>query len=99
MLLHTPSLGAHAEARLQALRDSQDGFVIAERDLELRGPGDVLGTRQTGDQQFRVADLGRDSGLTDQVIQMGDDLLRDDPKSASALLSTWATPDWGYGGV
>ena len=99
VLLHTPSLGAHAEARLQALRDSQDGFVIAERDLELRGPGDVLGTRQTGDQQFRVADLGRDSGLTDQVIQMGDDLLRDDPKSASALLSTWATPDWGYGGV
>lgn len=99
VLLHTDALGALAKSRLQALRDSQDGFVIAERDLELRGPGDVLGTRQTGDQQFRVADLGRDSGLTEQVIQLGDELLREDPNSATALLSTWATPDWGYGGV
>lgn len=99
VLLHTERPGNLATARLSALRDSQDGFVIAERDLELRGPGDVLGTRQTGDQQFRVADLGRDSHLTDQVIQLGDQLLVEDPDSASALLATWATPEWGYGGV
>ena len=99
VLLHTEQPGALATARLQALRDSQDGFVIAERDLELRGPGDVLGTRQTGDQQFRVADLARDSELLEQITHMGDELLAADPNSATALLETWATPDWGYGGV
>ena len=78
---------------------SQDGFFIAEKDLELRGPGDVLGTRQTGDAQFRVADLMRDAELLPAIGALGDKLLEEDRASATAVLNTWATPDWGYGSV
>ena len=99
VLLHAQPLGEFAEARLQAMVKSQDGFYIAEKDLELRGPGDVLGTRQTGEAEFRVADLMRDAELLPLVATLGDALVARDPAAASALLSTWATPDWGYGGV
>src|SRR5690606_28581259 len=57
VLLYAAPLSRTARERLQVMRDSNDGFVIAERDLEIRGPGEVLGTRQTGELQFRVADL------------------------------------------
>lgn len=99
VLLHSDKLGEFASARLNAMVASQDGFFIAEKDLELRGPGDVLGTRQTGDAQFRVADLMRDASLLPAIGELGDRLLAEDPASATALLATWATPDWGYGSV
>ena len=63
LLLYTPPLGATARARLAALRDTDDGFRIAEEDLRLRGPGEVLGVRQSGMPAFRFADLGRDRAL------------------------------------
>ena len=63
ILLYKAPLGAQSQARLKVLRESNDGFRIAEEDLRLRGPGDVLGTRQTGEQQFRVADLAVDAHL------------------------------------
>jgi len=99
VLLHSDKLGEFAEARLNAMVASQDGFFIAEKDLELRGPGDVLGTRQTGEAQFRMADLMRDAHLLPAIGKLGDQLLAQDPDSARALLATWATPDWGYGSV
>ncbi len=99
VLLHTDKLGDFAQKRLEAMVASQDGFLIAEKDLELRGPGDVLGTRQTGEAQFRVADLMRDAQLLPTVGALSERLLAEDPDSASAVLSTWATPDWGYGSV
>ena len=99
VLLHTEKLGELAQARLNAMVTSQDGFYIAEKDLELRGPGDVLGTRQTGEAQFRVADLMRDAHLLPAIGELGDTLLAEDPDSAMAVLRTWATPDWGYGSV
>lgn len=99
VLLHTDKLGEFAEARLNAMVASQDGFFIAEKDLELRGPGDVLGTRQTGEAQFRVADLMRDAALLPAISELGDKLLAEDTDAATAVLSTWATPDWGYGSV
>ena len=99
VLLHTDKPGEFAQKRLEAMVASQDGFFIAEKDLELRGPGDVLGTRQTGDAQFRVADLMRDAELLPRVGALGDKLLAEDPQSATAVLNNWATPDWGYGSV
>jgi len=99
VLLHNQKLGEFARQRLDALVASQDGFFIAEKDLELRGPGDVLGTRQTGEAQFRVADLMRDAELLPTIGALGDKLLGDDPDAAAAVLNTWATPDWGYGSV
>jgi hypothetical protein len=62
VLLYRAPLGQLSRARLNAIRDTNDGFEIAQRDLELRGPGELLGTRQTGLAQMRVADLSRDSG-------------------------------------
>lgn len=56
-----------AQKRLQVLRDSNDGFVIAQRDLEIRGPGELLGTRQTGSTEFKVADLPRDQAIIPEV--------------------------------
>ena len=76
-------------ARLGILRDSSDGFVIAEKDLELRGPGELLGTRQTGELGFQVADLLRDQALLQPARQMAEQLLSQHPEQASALLQRW----------
>ena len=61
------------------MRETNDGFVIAEKDLELRGPGELLGTRQTGLPAFRVADLARDAGLLPLVRELADRLLAEAP--------------------
>ncbi|MEM6710367.1 MAG: ATP-dependent DNA helicase RecG, partial [Pseudomonadota bacterium] len=61
VLLYKTPLGETAKQRLKVIRESQDGFYIAEQDLKLRGPGELLGARQTGEQQFRIADLGQDA--------------------------------------
>ena len=66
------------------MRETNDGFVIAEKDLELRGPGELLGTRQTGLAAFRVADLARDADLLPQVHALADRLLADDPGARRA---------------
>ncbi len=63
VLMYQAPLSAMARQRLETMRQTSDGFVIAEKDLELRGPGELLGTRQTGLASFRVADLARDAGL------------------------------------
>ena len=99
ILLYQPPLGQVSRRRLQAVRDSQDGFFIAERDLEIRGPGDLMGTRQTGEQQFRIADLRKHAHLMDAVVARGDELLNTDPATASRLLQVWAPLDSGHSGV
>jgi ATP-dependent DNA helicase RecG len=71
------------------MRDSNDGFRIAEKDLELRGPGEVLGTRQTGQLSFRIADLARDAHLLPAVQQVGQSMLADHPQQASRLIERW----------
>ena len=71
ILLFDPPLSELAKARLGVMRETTDGFVIAEKDLELRGPGDILGTRQTGVQTFKIADLARDAALIPSVVELG----------------------------
>jgi ATP-dependent DNA helicase RecG len=71
------------------LRETNDGFVIAEKDLQLRGPGELLGTRQTGLAAFRVADLVRDASLLPAVQQAADDLLAADPVQAERVVLRW----------
>ena len=71
------------------MRETSDGFVIAEKDLELRGPGELLGTRQTGVAVFRVADLQRDAGLLPQVHALADALLSEHPDVADRIVDRW----------
>lgn len=89
VLLYQPPLGALAKERLQVMRDTNDGFRIAEKDLELRGPGEVLGTRQTGQLSFRIADLSRDAHLLPAVQAVGASMLRDHPDKAERLIGRW----------
>jgi ATP-dependent DNA helicase RecG len=89
VLLYQPPLGMLAKERLQVMRDTNDGFRIAEKDLELRGPGEVLGTRQTGQLSFRIADLSRDAHLLPAVQAVGAAMLRDHPEQAERLIERW----------
>jgi ATP-dependent DNA helicase RecG len=83
------ALSASARQRLDVLRESSDGFRIAEKDLELRGPGEVLGTRQTGQLAMRIADLARDAALLPAVQRAGSVLLRDHPDLVERLIERW----------
>jgi ATP-dependent DNA helicase RecG len=89
VLLYQAPLSQMARERLDTMRQTNDGFVIAEKDLELRGPGELLGTRQTGLAAFRVADLARDAGLLPQVHALADRLLDTDPALADRLIARW----------
>jgi ATP-dependent DNA helicase RecG len=71
------------------MRHTADGFLIAEKDLELRGPGELLGTRQTGLAAFRVADLARDAGLLPVVHDLADRLLAESPALAERVVQRW----------
>ncbi|MEM9620525.1 MAG: ATP-dependent DNA helicase RecG [Pseudomonadota bacterium] len=100
-LLHSPRVSNAGEVRIQAMCQSQDGFYLAEEDLKLRGPGDILGARQAGEQSFRIADLGLHAHLMPTVIQRGNQLLQASPGSPEAhtmlqLLTTWAPADSGH---
>ncbi len=99
VLMYHPPLSANARARLAILRETSDGFVIAQKDLEMRGPGEVLGTRQTGDMQLRIADLVRDQGMLDQVRDAAESLLRSDPHAAAQLVKRWLGERFDYGRV
>lgn len=94
VLLYQTPVSALARERLQILRDSQDGFVIAEKDLELRGPGEVLGTRQTGDVQFRLADLVRDATLIAPARALAERL--HGQATYNYLLSRWLSNEGHY---
>ncbi|KLI97110.1 ATP-dependent DNA helicase RecG, partial [Luteimonas sp. FCS-9] len=89
VLLYQPPLSRTARERLDTMRATGDGFVIAEKDLELRGPGELLGTRQTGLAEFRLADLARDADLLPTVHRLGEALLRTDPQCADRLVARW----------
>ena len=89
VLLYQSPLSQMAKQRLATMRETNDGFVIAEKDLELRGPGELLGTRQTGIAAFRVADLERDADLLPRVRELADELLADSPSTADRIIARW----------
>ncbi len=99
LLLYRPPLSAMARERLAVMRDTNDGFVVARRDLELRGPGELMGTRQTGLAQMRVADLLRDADLLPKVQIAAETLLRDWPARVAPLIRRWVGHAEQYGRV
>lgn len=97
-LLYKHPLSQNGQERLRIMRETNDGFMIAEKDLELRGPGELLGTKQTGDMNFRVAKLERDDHLLNQAHYVAQQILKDYPDQAEALLQRWLpeAPRYAY---
>ncbi|MFT5721117.1 MAG: ATP-dependent DNA helicase RecG [Motiliproteus sp.] len=97
LMYHNP-LSQQSRERLRVMRETNDGFIIAEKDLELRGPGEVLGTRQTGMLQFRIADLERDADLLEQVKQVAHQI---EPLHANCdgIIRRWLVQGGQYGNV
>lgn len=99
LLLYTSPLTEKARQRLAVLRDHQDGFVIARHDLQLRGPGEVLGTRQTGVLALKIADLIRDEAWLAEVQTLAETLLAEHPEVVSTLIARWQGRRGVYGQV
>jgi len=99
ILMYQAPLSQNGKARLNTMRSTNDGFQIAEQDLLLRGPGEVLGTRQTGVASFRIADLRRDQHWLPAVRSMAETLEHNHPSIVDALLTRWQAAGLGYGVV
>jgi len=89
VLLYTAPLSATGKARLKAMTETNDGFEIARRDLDIRGPGEFMGARQSGDALLRFADLTEDSGLLALARAAAPGLLRDHPQAAARHVARW----------
>jgi ATP-dependent DNA helicase RecG len=99
VLLYRSPLSMHARERLGVLRETSDGFIVAQKDLELRGPGEVLGKRQTGLMQLKVANLVRDAALLPQVQELAEILLENHPDAATGIMRRWIGDAEQYGNV
>ena len=99
VMLYKPPLGRLARNRLAVLRDTNDGFVVAQRDLELRGPGELLGTRQTGLPDYRVANLVRDAELMPVVQLAAETIRRSRSSTDAAIIRRWLGDAGRYGKV
>ncbi len=89
VLMYKPPLSPHAKQRLQTMRETQDGFLIAEADLKLRGPGEILGTRQTGTLRFKIADIGRDQYLLPTATKIANRIAEEAPALVEPLTERW----------
>jgi ATP-dependent DNA helicase RecG len=99
VLVFSPPLTENAKTRIDTMRNTNDGFKIAQVDLEIRGPGEVLGTRQTGMLQLRIANIMRDQDLIPLVQESAKQLLKDYPKNADAVIQRWLGRSTDYGQV
>ncbi len=99
ILLYQAPLSHAGKTRLRVLRESNDGFYIAQKDLELRGPGQVLGTQQTGVMNFRVADIARDASLLEDVREASELLQEQQPELVEPLISRWLGDNVDYANV
>jgi ATP-dependent DNA helicase RecG len=89
VLMYQSPLSENGKQRMAILRETNDGFKVAEKDLELRGPGEVLGTRQTGLMQMRIADIVRDERWFDEVRKAAEYILRHHPQAVTPLVRRW----------
>lgn len=89
VLMYQPPLSENGKKRIQAMRETNDGFKIAQIDLELRGPGELLGTKQTGVLQFRIADLSRDKSLIPDVVKAAKIIITNYPQIVDPLIERW----------
>lgn len=96
VLLYGSPLSRHAKQRLQVLRESNDGFAIAEHDLEIRGAGELLGTRQTGDLRLRLADLLRDAHLLPEVHASARQIIQHHPQLSTRIIARWFSEHLDY---
>jgi ATP-dependent DNA helicase RecG len=96
--MYHPPLSQNGKERLKVMRESNNGFVIAEKDLELRGPGEVLGTRQTGLMQFRLVELERDKAWLSEVKKLAPTLMGNE-QLVDALIERWLGNSVQYGAV
>jgi ATP-dependent DNA helicase RecG len=99
VMLYKPPLGSLARSRLAVLRDTNDGFLVAQRDLELRGPGELLGTRQTGLPQYRIASLARDAELMPKVQLAAESMRRSSAGLIDKIVRRWLDDAGRYGKV
>ncbi|MDX2348982.1 MAG: ATP-dependent DNA helicase RecG [Porticoccus sp.] len=99
VLLYSPPLSQPSTERLKIMRQTTDGFQIAEMDLKLRGPGEVLGTRQTGEMELRIADLQRDAHLLPNIKKTAETMLALHPSQAHAIIRRWLGGSERYGQV
>ena len=89
ILLYQNKLSETARTRLKVIYENTDGFIIAQADLHLRGPGEFLGTRQSGVPMLKIADLERDADLLEVAKSMADKLIREYPQAVEAHLERW----------
>jgi ATP-dependent DNA helicase RecG len=99
VLMYHGKLSSNARERLAVMRRTNDGFEIARKDMELRGPGEVLGTRQTGILQLKIADLQRDEAMMPAVVGLADQLLKQYPDKVKPLIQRWVGQAMRYGNV
>lgn len=99
VMIYRSPLGEQARQRLDTLRSTTDGFVIAEKDLEQRGGGELMGTRQTGHLRMRIADLVRDQQLLSLVEKRGRVIMRDHPEWGNKLIHRWLGEKEQFGAV
>ena len=89
ILLYKPPLSTIGKERLSVLRDSNDGFYISQKDLELRGPGEILGKKQTGLPQYRIANISRDANLMPKVQKTAEIIMKSFPNRTNEIVSRW----------
>jgi ATP-dependent DNA helicase RecG len=89
VLLYSSPLSPAARDRLRAMAETADGFEIARRDLAIRGPGEFMGARQSGDALLRFADLETDAALLEHARRVAPRLLREHPQAAAAVVERW----------
>lgn len=99
VLMYQAPLSENSRTRLAVMRETSDGFRIAQHDLEIRGPGEVLGTRQTGMMQFHIADITRDQALIPEANKAAEELLEQYPENAGLIVRRWLGETEKYGNV
>ncbi len=99
LLLYQSPLSELGKQRLEIMRSSNDGFYIAQKDMEIRGPGEVLGTRQTGLMEHKIANLGRDAHLLDSIKVWGENIREHHPANIDPLIDRWLSVKQQYGNV